>query len=86
MAAIDVEDLKEHTSDVLRRVRDGGEVLEVIDHGTIIAMIVPAPSRVSPENRSTFRHEWTELSREIGRRWPKGVSAVDAIREQRREI
>ena len=26
---------------------------------------------------------WRELSKEISKVWPKGVSAVDAIREQR---
>ena len=38
------------------------------------------------EERMAFWQRMDALASEIGRVWPKGVSAVDAVREQRREL
>jgi antitoxin (DNA-binding transcriptional repressor) of toxin-antitoxin stability system len=86
VGAVGVRELEEQTRDVLRRVRDGGETIDVIDRGVVIARIVPSPPPVDPE---TLKHIWERrhrLAEEISRHWPEGVSAADAVAEGRREL
>jgi len=87
MGAIGVRELKEHTSQVLRRVRERGEEIEVTHHGRVIARLIPV-SRERPRPRASAA-AWSSLdrvAREIGARWPKGRSAAKAVREGRREL
>ena len=86
MRDVGIRELKEHTSEILRRVADGKEIVEITRRGKVIARIVPA----GPEDTDAeFARVWAdmdEIAKEIGALWPKGVSAVDAVREQRREL
>jgi prevent-host-death family protein len=87
MPTIGVRELKEHASQVLRRVRERGEEIDVTRHGRVIARLVP----VSPERRRPRRSAaaWSTLdrvAREISARWPSGHSAAQAVREGRREL
>ena len=87
MAAIGVRELKQRTSEVLRRVRERGEEIDVTHHGRVVARLVPA-IRPRPHPRMAIA-AWSSLdrvAREIGRRWPRGHSAVDAVREGRRDL
>ena len=86
MAAIGIRELKQTTSKVLRRVRERGEEIDVTYRGEVIARIVPV-ARASKARARATRAVWDDLdrlAREIGAVWPKGVSAVRAVREQRR--
>lgn len=86
MASIGIRELKAHISEIIRRVQENGEVIEVTNHGATVARIVPA------HNRSSNRDEngaWTELNRlieEISAHWPEGVTAKDAIDDVRRDV
>ena len=87
MSAIGVRELKEHASQVLRRVRERGEEIDVTHHGRVIARLVPV-SRERPRPRGSAA-VWSTLdrvAREIGARWPRGRSAAQAVREGRREL
>ncbi|MGH7325077.1 MAG: type II toxin-antitoxin system Phd/YefM family antitoxin [Candidatus Rokuibacteriota bacterium] len=87
MRAIGVRELKEHASQVLRRVRERGEEIEVTYHGRVVARLIPV-SRDRPPTRASAA-AWSTLdrvAREIGARWPKGRSAAKAVREGRREL
>lgn len=88
MAVIGIRELKERTSEVLRRVREKSESVEISYRGKIVARIVPVKQRrLSASTRARARAVWDEIDRvaeEISARWPKGVSAVRAVREQRR--
>ena len=44
MARVGVRELRQNASKVLARV-EGGEVIEVTNHGRVVAHLVPAPSR-----------------------------------------
>ena len=50
----------------------------------------PAPGTRSAKRKrtevETFLRELTKVSNRISAVWPKGVSAVEAIREQRRDL
>ena len=92
MASIGVDELQARTSEVLRRVREDGETIDVTDGSTVIARVVPIePARTSKRKDDRDATEaWLrradDLSKEIGSLWPRGVSAVDAIRDVRRDL
>lgn len=84
MAEIGVRDLKEKTSEIIRRVRGGKESFDITYRGRVVAWLVPVEG---PQGEEDWRKFWAEMDRaaeEIGKKWPKGLSAVDAVREQRR--
>lgn len=87
MRSIGVRELKQRTSEVLRRVREKGESVEVTYRGQVIARLVPVPRPTTADKE--WAAVWSDLDRlaaEIGERWPKGRSAADAVREGRREL
>jgi prevent-host-death family protein len=87
MQSIGIRELKEHTSQVLRRVREKGQSLQVTYRGHVIALILPAPaSKTKAKDLETYWADLDQLSVEIGAHWPKGLSASDAVREGRREL
>ena len=88
MNSIGVTELKRNTSRVLRRLRDQREIMEVTVRGEVVALLVPAPNS-KPASATLDEAVWTDLEQlavEIGAHWPKDVSAVDAIRDDRERI
>ncbi|MCI0438125.1 MAG: type II toxin-antitoxin system Phd/YefM family antitoxin [Chloroflexi bacterium] len=87
MKTVGIRELKQHASEILRRVRDDKEAVAVTYRGQVIARIVPAQDEES-ERAEALRiwAEMDELAQEIGARWPSGVSALEAVQEQRREL
>jgi antitoxin (DNA-binding transcriptional repressor) of toxin-antitoxin stability system len=86
VAAIGIRELEEQTREVLRRVREDGETVDVIDGATVIARIVPVKSTVDPQALEERWNQVDRLAEEIDRSWPDGVSAAEAVAEQRREL
>jgi prevent-host-death family protein len=83
MGVVGVRELKEHTSEIVRRVRENRESIDVTYRGEVVARLVPVPKAV---DRATTQRIWDEedrLAAEIGRLWPVGLSAADAIAEDR---
>lgn len=82
---IDVRQLREHTDDVLRRVEEGGEIIDVADHGRVVARMIPAPLPVDPEtHKAIWERGWPRKSGSTGRttcrrrrRWPKVDASCD---------
>lgn len=83
---IGIRELKERTSEIMRRVREDSQRYEVTYHGRTIAWIVPVAEPETSLAPEEWLREWDELSKAISADWPEGVSAVDAVREQRREL
>jgi prevent-host-death family protein len=82
---IGVRELKERASEVVKRVREQQATYDVTYRGKVVAHIVPAGKpRMTEAEEDRLWAEIDELAEEIGKHWPKGVSAVDAVREQRR--
>lgn len=71
MVAVQIADLKERAGEIVRRLQETGEPVEIIEGGEVVAKLVPA---------------FDELSKDISAHWPEGVSAVDAIRADRRDL
>jgi prevent-host-death family protein len=87
MLSVGVRELKANTSGVLRRVRDRGETVEVTHRGRVVARIIPVAA--SPTAAAENGAVWSEIDRvaaEIGAPWPAGVTAVEAVREGRRDL
>jgi prevent-host-death family protein len=87
MLSVGIRELKERTSQILRRVRENGEEIQVTYHGRVIARLVPAGT--SQPDPTALSAVWTDLDRlaaEIGVRWPSGVTATEAVDEGRREL
>ena len=88
MDSVGIKELKRDISGVLRRVRLNNETIEVTHRGKAVARIVPIQNQdeVSKPKWEDIWKEMDQLSDRISRQWPRGVSAVDAVREQRREL
>ncbi len=87
MVTVGVRQLKQETSKILRRVREEGQIIEITYHGEVIARLVPvAPPEPTGEEITAVWANLDQLTAEISAKWPEGVSAVDAIREVRREL
>jgi prevent-host-death family protein len=82
---IEVRDLEERTREILRQV-EAGETIEVMDHGKAVARLIPYPIAIIPDEARYDEMTLDELIAELDRSWPEGVSAVDAIRDVRREL
>ena len=78
MVEIGVKELKDQLSAVLRRVQEEKEPITITSHGRPVARLLPV------EDPDALWAELDELAREVGRHWPEGVSAVEAIRGQGR--
>ncbi len=87
MRSIGIRELREHTSQVLRRVREEGEEYLVTYHGRAVARLIPVSApEVDLEELAAVWSDLDRLADEIGARWPAGVAAADAVREGRREL
>jgi len=83
-----VRELKERISEILRLVEEEGETIEVTKRGEVVARLIPV-RKAESLSESTEDDAWTDLDRlsaEISAHWPTGLSAVDAVRDARREL
>ena len=87
MRSIGVRELKLHTSQVLRRVRERGEQIEVTYRGRAVARIIPV-ARPAAQRRDAAGI-WSDLDKlavEIGARWRGAGGGREAVREGRRRL
>lgn len=84
MSEVGVRELKLHASEILRRVREENKSFDVTYRGRIVARIVPAREGRKNFDEAAFWRDVDELAEEIEIHWPKGVTAAEAIAEQRR--
>lgn len=82
IVTVGIRELKQQASELVRLVRETGSEVQVTYHGEVVALLIPVkPVRKDSENA------WAKLDNlaaEIGARWPKGISAADAMIEARR--
>jgi prevent-host-death family protein len=84
MQSVGVRELKQRTSEILREVEERGEEVRITRRGQVIARLVPVPT---PAVKARAQEVWAEMDRlaeQIAARWPEGVSATEAVAEQRR--
>jgi prevent-host-death family protein len=83
MVTVGIRELKQQTSELVRLVRETGSEVQVTHHGKVVALLIPA-KRTSGKEAERAWGNLDSLAAEIGARWPKGVSAADAVAEGRR--
>lgn len=86
MDTVGIRELKEHTSTILRRVRQQRETIRVTYRGEVVATLTPVEPEQTRESQLT--DVWAEvdaLALEIEARWPTGIKARAALDDVRRE-
>ncbi len=84
--SVGVRELRQHATEIVRQVRLKHATVQITYRGKVIAQLMPVRDPI-PTSKETST-VWTDLDRlaaEIGANWPTHVSAVDAVREGRRE-
>ena len=77
MASVGVRELKEHTSEIVRRVRDDGETIDITYRGEVVATIQPKRS-LDPERDRVFWERQRALTRELAEHL--GDQPIDVVK------
>lgn len=86
MASVGVRKLKEHTSEIVRRVRDDGETIDITYRGEVVATMAPK-RKLDPERDRVFWERQRALSEAIGKQLgDKPIDVVALLEEERMEI
>jgi prevent-host-death family protein len=85
MITVGIRELKQQASELVRRVRESGNPVQITYHGKVVALLVPAEAVPDPTEEAQAWTALDELAAQIGQRWPKQLSARQAIAEERRE-
>ena len=91
MPLVGIRQLREKTSEVIRRVREERAEYVVTHHGQPVALILPLDAERAEEemvqaSKRAARESWAHyerLAEEIREAWPTGISTeelVDAVR------
>ncbi len=83
MVTVGIRELKQQASELVRMVRETGKEVQVTYHGEVVALLIPVKSTQKKDESKAWA-KLDNLAAEIGARWPKGVSAADAVSEARR--
>ncbi len=83
-ATVGIRELKQRTSKLVRQVRESGEPLQITYHGKVVALITPVEQAVDSEAEAKAWAALDELAVQIDRKWEGGVSAAQAVGEERR--
>ena len=84
MVTVGVRELKQQASELIRLVCETGSEVQVTLRGQVVALLIPVTPSVSTADEKRSWANLEILSAEIGARWPKGVSAAQAVAEGRR--
>ena len=85
MAMMDVRELGRRAERVVRRAHRQREAITLTDGGRVIARIEPAAPE-PPGPAAALLADMQRLAERIGRQWPDGISAVDALSQDRRDL
>ncbi len=83
MVTVGVRELKQQASELIRLVRESGHEVHVTHRGKVVALLIPVALGRSKNDEARAWVDLDSLSAEIGARWPKGVSAAQAVAEGR---
>ena len=86
MKTMGIRELKTHLSDALRELQETGETIEITHHGAPVARIVPIRKQSTEQERRAIIDSLDSLAAQIGAHWPEGVTALEAVRDVRREL
>ncbi len=78
----------EQFREILLKVVEEGETIEITDNGEVIAHVVPAkkPKQLGKRDIKTSQRDTDRLAAKISAYSPEKVDAVKIIREMRRDL
>ena len=79
MLTVGIRELKQHTSKLLRRVREDGVSIEITYHGNVVARLVPVSPPAAGKDMEAVWADLDQLTAEIGARWPAGTAGDGGI-------
>lgn len=86
MASVGVRELKEHTSEIVRRVRDNGETIDITYRGVVVATLVPKQKRSQGES-DAFWERLDKLRQNLAAQMgPDPIDVVELLNVERMEI
>lgn len=87
MTTVGIRELKTNTSEIVRRVRELGEIVDITHRGEVVARLIPAHPVMTPADElSALWAEMDRLAEEVTAHWTGAPDAVEAVREGRREL
>lgn len=87
MTEVGITELKTRTSHIIRRVRYANETFLITYRGRPVVKLRPfVDSETTTYDTREVLAEMDRIAEEITKHWPEGVSAVDAVSEDRREL
>ena len=84
MQTVGIRELKQQASELVRQVRENGSSVQITYHGKVVALLIPVEQTTDSSEEAQAWAELDELAAQIGKHWPKGASATEAISEGRR--
>ena len=85
MITLDIRELKDTISEVLRQVEEEGEIVAITNHGRMVARLVPVHKPQLAQNEiEEIIADMDRVAAELGAQWPKDVTVLDAIDDVRR--
>jgi prevent-host-death family protein len=87
MSSVGIRELKSSASEIMRRVEEERETVEITRRGKLIGKIIPAEGPRSEESILRFEKRLAELQRAIAvEMGDRPVDAVALVQEQRRNL
>ena len=87
MTEVGISELKTRTSEIIRRVREANETFLITYRGRPVARLRPIEGPETEQfETSEVLAEMDRIAEEVTKHWPKGLSAVDAVKQDRREL
>lgn len=84
MRTMGVRELRDSFSEVLRAVEEAGEIVEVTNHGRVVARLVPVQGpQLAQSEIAEIIADIDSLAAQLGARWPTGVTVQDALDDVR---
>ena len=84
--SVGVREFKANPSKYLRLVKEENQEFDITVRGEAMARLVPLENQATPVELAEYWRQHRQLAQEISKLWPADVSAVEAVREQRREL
>ncbi|MGI8588027.1 MAG: type II toxin-antitoxin system prevent-host-death family antitoxin [Chloroflexia bacterium] len=84
MRTLGVRELRDNISEVLREVEEQNEVVEVTNHGRVVARLVPVyRPTLSQDDLAEIITDMDRVAAELGAQWPESITAMQAIEDVR---
>ena len=83
MTTVGIRELKTNVSELLRQVREQGEIINITYYGEVVARLVPAQrDQISDEELTSLWQRMDYLAQQVAAKWDGTESAVTAVSQR----